>query len=1052
MTPKITSTLILPFLLPGLGGLFFSCTGEKAVESAEEQSLAIQAMHVPEGFVIEPATLPGMVAYPMFAVFDNQGRLFVIESSGITTSTADVLKNPTFRVLLLEDENDDGLFDKRTVFADKIPYPMGGTFYRGSFYVTAPPDLLRFTDTDADGVADEREVILTGWTLSHNAATLSGPFFGPDGWMYMCDARRGFDITTREGIRLKGKGARIWRCRPDGTALEWVSGGGFDNTIELIFMSSGETIGTMTYFTDPQDGFRDALMHWVEGGVYPKPYSVIEEDRLKLTGALMPVMTTLARVSPSGLMRYRSTGFGEEFRDNLFSAQFNTGRIMRHTITPDGGTFRTEEEVFLTSDNLDKHPTDVLEDADGSLLVVNTGGWFIAGCPLSVVAKEDVHGGIFRIRKRGAPLVKDPWGRNVDFGNLPAEALTDLLTDPRVPIRENAIERLIGLGEQAVAPLRKILSSSNHAEARTAAVFALYRMQSPDAMKGVLFALGDKSPVVRTAAARATGLAKEKAAVDKLAQLLGEDRGHVKRQAATALGQIGDSRAITALLEASADPDDRFVEHAITYSLITLGETAPLVRALEHPVENVRTTALTALDQIDGSPLKKRDVISFLESNGPKSQSTGAWVLSHHPDWHDVAISHMKNKFEKKSLSETEEKSLTGLLIAFSRSRQLQNFMAETMNASATPEAIKYLLLDVVRQHPTQEIPAVWVRQLGKLLREGDISMQSEVLNLIQSRSIPALENVLDEIIQNTENPKVFQLQALSARLRSRPQLSDAEFKLLLSYIGPAQETPVRQSAVRSLIQAELNDDQLHTLARDVVPTAETFLLPGLVNAFEGNQSKEVGRALITALHDTSSRLDYLSVQDLEKLFKTFPPALQASARPLMESLESRQAGRLAALEEFEKSLTPGDVGEGRKLFFGKALCSTCHSVVGQGSDFGPDLTNIGEIRSKHDLLEAILYPGASFAREYETTKVVTAKGTFTGIIKEQLPETIVVETGPGVLVRTARNEIIAIENQDASLMPPGLHKLLTTMEMSDLVAYLASLPDGMGMRKVGGL
>ena len=75
-------------------------------------------------------------------------------------------------------------------------------------------------DTDCDGVADKREVLLTGWTLNANAATLSGPFFGPDGWMYMADARRGFEIKNKEGPVLKGKGARIWRCRPDGTGLE----------------------------------------------------------------------------------------------------------------------------------------------------------------------------------------------------------------------------------------------------------------------------------------------------------------------------------------------------------------------------------------------------------------------------------------------------------------------------------------------------------------------------------------------------------------------------------------------------------------------------------------------------------------------------------------------------------------------------------------------------------------------------------------------------------------------------------------------------------------
>ena len=66
-------------------------------------------------------------------------------------------------------------------------------------------------------------------------------------------------------------------------------------------------------------------------------------------------------------------------------------------LTPDGATFTTKDSDFLTSDNRDFHPTDVLEDADGSLLVIDTGGWYKLCCPTSQLAKPDVLGGIYRI-------------------------------------------------------------------------------------------------------------------------------------------------------------------------------------------------------------------------------------------------------------------------------------------------------------------------------------------------------------------------------------------------------------------------------------------------------------------------------------------------------------------------------------------------------------------------------------------------------------------------------------------------------------------------------
>ncbi len=73
--------------------------------------------------------------------------------------------------------------------------------------------------------------------------------------------------------------------------------------------------------------------------------------------------------------------------------------------------FCTTDEPFVQSDSLDIHLTDVLEDADGSLLSGEHGGWFIAGCPLSVVAKTNVLGGIYCIRKTGAPGFEDAWER-----------------------------------------------------------------------------------------------------------------------------------------------------------------------------------------------------------------------------------------------------------------------------------------------------------------------------------------------------------------------------------------------------------------------------------------------------------------------------------------------------------------------------------------------------------------------------------------------------------------------------------------------------------------
>src|SRR5690606_12483289 len=109
----------------------------------------LATLTVPEGFTIEEAVPPELLSYPMFASFDDRGRLFVFESTGPNTmGTETMLEEPSYHVRLLEDKDDDGVFDTSSLFADSIPLPMGGSFYQGSLYIAAPPNVERLTDTD----------------------------------------------------------------------------------------------------------------------------------------------------------------------------------------------------------------------------------------------------------------------------------------------------------------------------------------------------------------------------------------------------------------------------------------------------------------------------------------------------------------------------------------------------------------------------------------------------------------------------------------------------------------------------------------------------------------------------------------------------------------------------------------------------------------------------------------------------------------------------------------------------------------------------------------
>jgi putative membrane-bound dehydrogenase-like protein len=938
----------------------------------------------------------------------------------------------------LEDLNGDGIYEQSKVFADRLSLPMGALWYRGSLYVASPPDFLRLDDTDGDGVSDRREVILTGWNV-RNTASLHGPFLGPDGWLYLTHGRHGYKIQTKEGTMLEGLASRIWRCRPDGTGLERVCGGGFDNPVEIIFTPAAEMIGTMTYFVDPQNGQRDALMHFVEGGVYPKWHPAVKE--FQRTGDLMPVMTKFARIAPAGLMQYRSTSFGREYQGNLFSAQFNPHRIQRHVLSREGATFRTQDEDFVTSADPDFHPTDVLEDADGSLLFLDTGGWYVDACPISRISKPEHRGAIYRIRRSGAPRVKDPRGEELKLDRLASTELARHLDDPRPAVRDRSLELLVLGGGSSVDPLDRVRQHAASPEVRSTAVLGLGRIATPEAERAVRAALSDPDFQVRAAAAHMVGMARDHEALDRLVQMIKEDELAVRTQAATALGQIGDARANPALLTASANAQDRFVEHAIIYALIRLKDPGAAVEALKRPEPRARKAALITLDQMEGSPLRRQHAIPFLGDADPELRRAAMWVVSHHPDWSGSVLEFLQARLRASELAADDTESVREALLAFCADPKVQTMVANLLADPAIPSERLLFLLDTIDRSPLKQIPTVWVQQFSRQLKRPDARVRSRTIALIHSRGIRDTDEQMRSIASDTNESEDLRTAALGVLVSHRYPLDDSSFGFLLGRLQPGSDAALRLSAAQVLGQAGLNSEQLLLLANRYLPQADALILSTLLDAFHGSKSAEIGQALVAALLKPTVNLGAVDSRRIEQLFQGFPETVRSAAKPLLTRFQAEQASRVAHLREMQPLLTAGgDVGHGRNIFFGKKVaCSSCHTIGAEGGHVGPDLTSVGSIRSGHDLLEAIVFPSASFVPGHEVFRVKTKTSSeiLSGVIGEQQADAVVLVTGPNAELRIPRDQIASMEPSKVSLMPEGLDTSLTRGEFTDLLAFL---------------
>jgi putative heme-binding domain-containing protein len=136
-----------------------------------------------------------------------------------------------------------------------------------------------------------------------------------------------------------------------------------------------------------------------------------------------------------------------------------------------------------------------------------------------------------------------------------------------------------------------------------------------------------------------------------------------------------------------------------------------------------------------------------------------------------------------------------------------------------------------------------------------------------------------------------------------------------------------------------------------------------------------------------------------------------------------------------------GDIRRGQTIFnSARAACSACHAIGYLGGKIGPDLTRISEVRSERDLLEAIVFPSASFVRSYEPVIVATRNGDeHSGVLRKDAADEIVLATGPETEARVARAEIAEMRPGTVSVMPQGLEEQLSRQELADLLAFLRS-------------
>jgi putative membrane-bound dehydrogenase-like protein len=1000
---------------------------------------------LPPGFTIERVAGPQLVQHPTMGCFDDQGRLYLCDGPGDNLPAKDLLADPPHSIKRLEDTDGDGRFDRVVTFADKLVFPQGALWHDGAIYTASPPNIWKLTDTDGDGICDERKILVSEFGFTGNAADIHGCFLGPDGRIYWCDGRHGHTFIDEQGRTIsKGLAARLFSCRPDGSDVQVFAGGGMDNPVEVDFTEEGEPLGTVAIYDNNPDRI-DALIHWVYGGAYPYAQQVLGE--FKKTGPLLPAVRYFGRVAPAGILRYRSPAWGKEFTDNLFHVQFNTHRLIRTKLTRDGATFRGEDEEFLISEHTDVHLTDVIEDADGSLLVVDTGGWFRQGCPNSQIAKPEILGGVYRIRKTDAAKVDDPRGLAINWKSADAGELTSLLDDGRPTVRDRAADLLVKRmqkDETAVLAAFEVTTKAT-ADFRPLSkiVWTLARSASPPARAGLQEATASADPRLRQIAARALGTLRDATAAKRLTELLTDPDFAVRREAATALGMLGGENAVPTLLTAiSHAAGDRFLEHALIYALIQINDGSQTIAGLEHEHAAVRRGALIALDQNNDSSLTRERVAALLDADNASLQRTVLGVMQRHPDWADGVLDFLKKRLAAPSLASAESDLLRDTILAYKADARVQQIVADALAAAATAPAQRKFLLEVIErsEFSGKTIPPEWAEQLTKHLGYVDDAIVRQAVTASGRIGGEEFDGALLALAGETKRPDDLRVAALSVIGNRIPSLEPPLFLFLTSRLTTAADPLDRTAAAKVLGIAPLDGPQRNMLL-DLLAKAGPLELPPLLEAFARPGALVDGAKLIAALA-ASPGLDNVTSSSLEKLLQPYSEEVRTAAQPLFKRINADIDAQRARLGELAAQLDGGDPKRGAIVFqMAKTACSSCHRVGARGTAVGPDLTKVGQIRSRGDLLEAVVYPSASFVRNYESVAVETSDGRVViGLLTRETPEAIYVRTPQKEEIRVPRSDVESISPSKLSIMPQGLDKILNLEELRDLIAYLQTL------------
>ena len=430
----------------------------------------------------------------------------------------------------------------------------------------------------------------------------------------------------------------------------------------------------------------------------------------------------------------------------------------------------------------------------------------------------------------------------------------------------------------------------------------------------------------------------------------------------------------------------------------------------------------------------------MLDSSDDSLRGAALQILQRHPTWADEIVGRLEVWLASSEQTAEIQSSIRGTVLAFWNNEAVERLVARVLNDPTTSRDTKLLLLEAMGTIDSKHLPETWKSALEKILKGSDEIIVTQAIGTVTERGLSSFTPILTEIALNDEGLDSIRCAAATSLLKQTSSVPDGIFQLLIRYYQESEDSIEQLAIAQAFASSALSLDQLQQLVA-LLADAEPHVLSTLLVPFEKQSDEALGLELVNSLQETLA-IDSISNARLKELLITYPESVQVHAKPLLNKLDTDSENRSTRLKELLDQWSDGDARKGREVFFGqKAACYKCHRVGDAGEEVGPNLSRIGEIRSKRDLVEAVIYPSASFAREYEPYLIVTDYGkTYSGILSRQSAQAIYLRLADRSEVRIERENIDEMMPSQSSIMPEGLDKTISPEEFHDLVAFLSSL------------